>query len=106
MFILGIAFVYRPDLYLKQNGGSAGPLRCGKGSTWEGGVRVPAVAWWPGKVRKSRTHQLTTMVDLFPTLMKMARGKVPQDRRMDGIDMTKVLFRKGGKVRKCLLHLV
>lgn len=93
-----ISIENRPDLHQKENGGSAGLLRCGKGSTWEGGIRVPAIAWWPGKIRKSRTHQLTTLVDLYPTIMKMARGKVPQDRKMDGIDMTKVLFRKEGKV--------
>ena len=89
----------RPDLSLKQEGGSAGPLRCGKGSTWEGGVRVPAIAWWPGTVPRNRTHQLISMVDLFPTLVKMTKGKVPQNRKIDGIEMTKVLFEEGGKVK-------
>lgn len=90
---------FRPDLSLKTEGGSAGHLRCGKGSTWEGGVRIPAIAWWAEKVRHGRTHQLSSMLDLFPTLMKMAGGKVPQDRIMDGLDLSNVLFVKNGKVR-------
>jgi len=43
------------------------------------------------------------MVDLYPTLMKMARGKVPQDRKMNGIEMTKVLFRKEGRVKPIVM---
>ena len=39
-------------------GGVAGPLRCGKASTWEGGLRVPGIAWWPGKISHRRSAQV------------------------------------------------
>ena len=48
----------RPDLMQGIRGGSAGPLRCGKASTWEGGFREPGIAWWPNKIRHGRTHQV------------------------------------------------
>ncbi|XP_064397200.1 arylsulfatase A-like [Halichondria panicea] len=61
-----------PDLSQGDNGGSAGPLRCGKASTWEGGMRVPSIAWWPNKIRHGRTHQLASTLDLLPTIFSMA----------------------------------
>lgn len=93
-----LCLLFRPDLSLKTEGGSAGHLRCGKGSTWEGGVRLPAIAWWTGKVRHGRTHQLTSVIDLFPTIVKLAGGSMPKDRKIDGMDISRVLFRKNGKV--------
>ena len=48
----------RPDLEQGRFGGSAGPFRCGKTQTWEGGFRVPAIAWWPGKIKTGRTTKV------------------------------------------------
>ena len=49
-------------------GGSAGPLRGGKGSTWEGGMREPGIAWWPGKIKANMVnHELACSMDLFNT---------------------------------------
>ena len=73
-------------------GGSSGPLRGRKGSNWEGGHRVPAVAWWPGKVAAGgTTDELTISLDLMPTMLAMAGVKVPEGHRLDGIDLTGVL---------------
>ncbi len=57
-------------------GGCAGALRCGKGTTWEGGVRVPAMAHWPGRVRPGRAHGLLASIDLVPTLMALLNVSV------------------------------
>ena len=47
-----------PSLIREVRGGNAGLLRCGKGTTWEGGQRVPAIAWWPGKIRTGKTFEV------------------------------------------------
>jgi len=52
--------------------GCAGALRCGKGSTYEGGMRVPALAYWPGKVRPGKERGLLTALDLAPTFAALA----------------------------------
>jgi arylsulfatase A len=84
-----------PWLIRKWNGGSSGLLRDGKGGTWEGGYRVPAIAFWPGKVNPGVTHEIASAMDLLPSAMKLAGGEVPKDRPMDGVDLTPILF--GGK---------
>ncbi len=76
-------------------GGSAGPLKGGKGSTLEGGVRVPFVARWPGKIPAgSETDEAITGMDLLPTLTKLAGGEVPNDRVIDGKDIWPLLAGK------------
>ena len=70
--LAGNTFVF----FLSDNGpagGSAGPLRGRKGSNWEGGHRVPAIAWWPGRIPAGKTtDQLAISLDLMPTLLAMA----------------------------------
>lgn len=74
------------------DGGSAGPLREGKGSLWEGGVRVPAILRWPGKIPPGRrTDAIAGNLDLMPTFARLAGGKVPQDRVIDGRDLWPLL---------------
>lgn len=74
---------------MTQQGGSAGLLREGKGSTWEGGMRVPAIAWWPGKIKPGQINrEITTMLDIFPTTLKLAGAAAPTDRPIDGIDVS------------------
>jgi arylsulfatase A-like enzyme len=78
-----------PWLIMNQQGGSAGLLREGKGSTWEGGMRVPAIAWWPGKIKAGVVNtNLTCMLDLFPTAVKLSGGELPNDRPIDGMDVS------------------
>ena len=82
-----------PWLSQGKDGGTAGPLRGGKGSTWEGGVRVPTIAWWPGKVPAGRaTDTVAGTIDLLPTFVTLAGGVVPADKPIDGADISKLLF--------------
>ena len=77
--------------------GSAGPLRGRKGSTFEGGMRVPCVVRWPGHVPAGRTcDAVTTAMDLLPTFAGLAGAKVPQDRVIDGKDIWPLLSGHAG----------
>ncbi|MFM7752271.1 MAG: sulfatase [Opitutaceae bacterium] len=74
------------------DGGSAGPLRAGKGTTWEGGVRVPALFRWPGRIPAGRvTDAVAGNIDLLPTLAAAAGAAVPADRVIDGRDLLPLL---------------
>ena len=76
-------------------GGKAGPLKGGKGSTLEGGVRVPFVARWPGTIPAGTvSDEAITGMDLLPTLTKLAGGDVPTDRVIDGKDIWPLLTGK------------
>jgi arylsulfatase A-like enzyme len=76
-----------PWLTYRDHGGSSGPLRNGKGTTWEGGVRTPAIFWWPGTIRPGVVTGIGSGLDLFATAAALAGGKVPNDRVMDSIDL-------------------
>jgi arylsulfatase A-like enzyme len=70
------------------HGGSAGPLRSGKVSTFEGGVRVPTILWGPGRVPAGTTcDRIASTLDVLPTFAALAGGQVPQDRVIDGQDI-------------------
>ena len=85
-----------PWLIKHQNGGSAGLLRGGKGSTWEGGMREPGIAWQPGRIPAGVvTQELGTTMDLFATSLAMAGVELPSDRTLDGVDLSPVLFGDG-----------
>lgn len=72
-------------------GGSAGLLREGKATTWEGGVRVPFLARQPGRVQPGRTSaQVGSMLDLLPTFAAMAGVGLPS-AILDGEDLTREL---------------
>jgi arylsulfatase A len=72
-------------------GGSAGPLREGKGSTWDGGMRVPGIAWWPQRIQPAVTSTPASTMDVFVTTLVLAGAQVPADRAIDGRDLTPVL---------------
>ena len=87
------------NLRKKHNGaiawGSSGPLREGKGSTWEGGVRVPCIVRWPGHVPSARVSSaMFSTVDFMPTFAGLAGYEVPTDRIIDGVDQTALLLGK------------
>lgn len=82
-----------PWLIKGADGGSAGPLRGGKGSTWEGGVRVPTLAWWPGRVPAGSVNDaVAATIDLLPTFVALAGGAVPTTPVIDGRDITPILL--------------
>eukprot|EP00116_Pleurobrachia_bachei_P009076 sb/3469338/ len=79
--------------YSKIQGGDNGPFLCGKETTYEGGMREPGIAWWPGTIKPGQiTHQLGTIMDLFTTSLSIAGIKPPSDRIIDGIDLTPTLI--------------
>lgn len=72
-------------------GGSNAPFRAGKGTTFEGGLRVPFIAWWPGQMPAGRTNrQPVSAMDLFPTFAELAQAK-PAERTLDGRSITALL---------------
>lgn len=94
------------NLTRKGKGGLAEPLKGGKFTTWEGGVRVPTIAWWPGKIKAgSESDGIVSVMDLLPTFVGLAGGKVPDDKKIDGIDVWPLLSGKTTKSpRKKIFH--
>ena len=78
-------------------GGSNGPLRATKGTTWEGGQRVPCIMRWPGKIPAGKTcSELTLSMDFYPTLAAIGGAEVPTDRIIDGKDIRPLLHGEEG----------
>lgn len=94
-----------PWLIMDEAGGSAGPLKEGKGSTWEGGMRVPGIAWGPGRVQSGVvTHALACIMDLFPTSVKLAGAALLSDRVIDGLDISALLGGTGPSPREVFFY--
>jgi arylsulfatase A-like enzyme len=93
-----------PWLPFGPHGGSAGPLRAGKGTTWEGGVRTPAIFWWPGTVRPAVVTDIGSEMDLLPTAARLAGAEVPRDRVIDGVDLRAPLTGGGPGPRQVLFY--
>jgi len=93
-----------PWLPFHTHGGSAGLLRDGKGTTWEGGVRTPAIFWWPGTVRPAVVSDMASAMDLFVTAAKLAGASMPTDRVIDGIDLSAPLRGTGPSPRRLLFY--
>jgi arylsulfatase A len=82
-----------PWLAKGADAGSAAPFRAGKTTTWEGGVRVPAIAWWPGTIAAGRVSDAVVgNIDLLPTAITLAGGTVPDSPVIDGRDMSSLLL--------------
>ncbi len=81
-----------PWLSYGDHAGSAKPLREGKGTAFDGGVRVPFVARWPGRIQAGSVNRQPAMtIDLLPTVAKLAGAEVPKDRIIDGLDIWPLL---------------
>jgi len=94
-----------PWLVMRLRGGSAGLLRGGKGSTWEGGMREPFVAWWPGKIPAGGVSAgLSSTLDIFPTCLALAGVELPTDRVIDGVNMLPMLLAKGKSERNVMFY--
>ena len=86
-----------PWLPFNTHGGSAGLLREGKGTTFEGGMREPTVFWWPGKMKPAVQMEMGTTMDLLPTFCSLSGAKVPADRTLDGYDLSGLILGKSEK---------
>lgn len=90
-----------PWLSFKLHGGSAGPLRAGKGTTFEGGQRVPTIFWWPGAIPAASTvTQMGSTLDMMATLAALSGASLPEDRSLDSYDLSPALFGKGDSPRE------
>ena len=86
-------------LFFSDNGDAPGTatgsprFRGHKGSVYEGGTRVPAVAWWPGRIKAgTQADDLSITLDVMPTILSVAGIDPPKERSLDGIDLSPVLF--------------
>ena len=91
-----------PWLSMRNDRGSAGPFRNGKGSTFEGGIRVPGVMWWPGSIQPGVVRDIGSVMDLFPTLLALAGGTT--EDILDGVDLRATLLRGEPGRREVLAH--
>ena len=82
-----------PWLIFDQHGGTAGLLRDGKGSTFDGGIREPTIFYWKGTIKPGVITDLGATLDFFPTFCHLAGVKIPSDRIYDGYDLSSVLLR-------------
>eukprot|EP00339_Tiarina_fusa_P019531 CAMPEP_0117018078 /NCGR_PEP_ID=MMETSP0472-20121206/14012_1 /TAXON_ID=693140 ORGANISM="Tiarina fusus, Strain LIS" /NCGR_SAMPLE_ID=MMETSP0472 /ASSEMBLY_ACC=CAM_ASM_000603 /LENGTH=183 /DNA_ID=CAMNT_0004722595 /DNA_START=126 /DNA_END=674 /DNA_ORIENTATION=- len=91
-----------PWLGMREHGGSAGLFSGGKGTTWEGGIRSPAVVRWPSMISPGTAMSgITAAWDIFTTLVSISGAEMPTDRDYDGIDMSPALFGDQQKIRDC-----
>ena len=88
-----------PWLPFKHHGGSAGPLREGKGTTFEGGQRVPCLMRGPGIPAGSVCDELTGTIDVLPTIAAITGQPLPNEKEIDGIDVSDLWM---GKAREPL----
>ena len=89
-----------PWLIFREHGGSAGHLREGKGSTWEGGMREPALFWWPGRIKPGVVRDMGSTLDILPTVAGLAEATLPTDRAIDGYDLAPALLGRGKSARE------
>lgn len=89
-----------PWLPTEISGGTAGLLKDGKGTTWEGGMREPTIFWSPNHIQPGIITDLGTTMDLFTTFSKIIGVDLPTDRELDGYDLSSVLFHKEKSPRK------
>lgn len=81
-----------PWLNFGDHAGLAGPLREGKGTEWEGGIREPTIMRWPGKIPANTVcDELASTIDLLPTIAAMTGAKLP-DHKIDGNDIRPLMF--------------
>ena len=100
--------LFRPSLVREDQGGCAGALRCGKGTNWEGGQRVPALVSYPGKISPGKSHILASTLDIFPTIASIIKNSAGHNNadigRMSnedvGYDLTRSLL-KDEQVNNC-----
>ncbi len=82
------------------------PFRGGKGDVLEGGVRVPAIAWWPGVIEPRKDDSMVHTTDMYTTIASIAgvKGSIPGDRVVDGVDQSALLLDNGSTRRNYMFH--
>lgn len=94
-----------PWLIYGDHGGSAGPLRDGKGSTFDGGMREPTIFWWPKTIPAAEVAaDVGSTMDLMATFTSLAGLPLPSDRKLDSYDLTPVLKQTGKSQREALFY--
>jgi arylsulfatase A len=88
-----------PWSIMRQHAGSADMLHDGKGTTWEGGMRVPGIFYWPGVIKPEVVHSVGSALDFLPTIAALTGAAPPQDRVIDGISLAEILKRGETGVR-------
>ncbi len=91
-----------PWLAMDHHGGSAGPLKDGKGTTFEGGMRVPAIFSWPGRINPGVTEGIGSVLDLHATALALAGADADEDT--DGVDLRGTLLRGEPSPRSSLAY--
>jgi arylsulfatase A-like enzyme len=80
-------------------GVSSGPLRGKKGTTWEGGMRVPCIMYWPGTIPANTIcDEVVSSIDFLPTFSHLAGANIPEDRMIDGHNISSLMFGEPGAV--------
>jgi arylsulfatase A-like enzyme len=94
-----------PWLQFKNHGGSAGPLRAGKGTTFEGGQRVPFIISRPGTIPAGKSSaELVSSIDLLPTIATLSGHPLKAKNKIDGLDVTEVFTKNQSSSRNEFLH--
>lgn len=93
-----------PWLMFEDHGGSAGLLRDGKGSTFEGGMREPTIFWWNNQLKNSVVSDMGSTLDLLPTFCSLAGVELPNDRIYDGNDLTSTLLKGKTSPREEMIY--
>ncbi|MDB4632220.1 sulfatase-like hydrolase/transferase, partial [bacterium] len=94
-----------PWLTFKHHGGSAGPLRDGKGTTFEGGQRVPCLIRGPGVPANTVCEELTGTIDVLPTIAAITNSTLPKENKIDGFNVSGLwMGTEAGKKRNEFVH--
>lgn len=91
-----------PWLTMRQHGGTAGLLKHGKGTTFEGGMRVPAIFWWPGRIAPAVVSDIGSAMDIYSTALSLAGVAV--EAELDGLDLSPALFEAKASPRQTLAY--
>lgn len=94
-----------PWLTFNDHGGTAGLLREGKGTTWDGGMREPSICWWPGTIPAGQVSaELGTTMDIYSTSLALAGADLEKERIVDGYDLTESLKGKTKSPREIVYY--
>jgi len=88
-----------PWLSFGNHAGSAGPLREGKRTVFDGGVRTPCIVYWPGTVPAQRVDAPVAVMDFYATFANWAGAELPDDRRIDAVDLSPLLLKGSDAAR-------